>query len=251
MTGHLSASFSATLRVQPAGQPRLVRAARPGDRQRRRPARRDRHRPRRARREGPRRHGRGDRRGPPRADRRCRPRARRRRGRARLRPHLPAPSRRKDRDALRSRRSGRETTSRWPIRRASPGSRPRSPPTLARPGRSRRSRTRWRSSPTDPRCSASGDIGPEAALPVMEGKAALFKEFAGVDAWPICLATTDPDEIVAAVKAIAPGFGGINLEDISSPRCFEIERRLRERAVESPSSTTTSTGRRSSSSRPS
>jgi malate dehydrogenase (oxaloacetate-decarboxylating) len=62
----------------------------------------------------------------------------------------------------------------------------------------------------------------------MEGKAALFKEFAGVDAWPICLATTDPDEIVAAVKAIAPGFGGINLEDISSPRCFEIERRLRE-----------------------
>jgi len=72
-----------------------------------------------------------------------------------------------------------------------------------------------------------GDIGPEAALPVMEGKAALFKEFAGVDAWPICLATTDPDEIVAAVKAIAPGFGGINLEDISSPRCFEIERRLR------------------------
>ena len=73
-----------------------------------------------------------------------------------------------------------------------------------------------------------GNIGPEAALPVMEGKAALFKEFAGVDAWPICLATTDPDEIVAAVKAIAPGFGGINLEDISSPRCFEIERRLRE-----------------------
>jgi malate dehydrogenase (oxaloacetate-decarboxylating) len=73
-----------------------------------------------------------------------------------------------------------------------------------------------------------GDIGPDAALPVMEGKAALFKEFAGVDAWPICLATTDPDEIVAAVKAIAPGFGGINLEDISSPRCFEIERRLRD-----------------------
>ena len=62
----------------------------------------------------------------------------------------------------------------------------------------------------------------------MEGKAALFKEFGGVDAWPICLATTETDEIVAAVKAIAPGFGGINLEDISSPRCFEIERRLRE-----------------------
>jgi malate dehydrogenase (oxaloacetate-decarboxylating) len=71
-----------------------------------------------------------------------------------------------------------------------------------------------------------GDIGPEAALPVMEGKALLFKEFAAVDAWPICLATTDPDEIVAVCKAIAPGFGGINLEDISSPRCFEIESRL-------------------------
>jgi malate dehydrogenase (oxaloacetate-decarboxylating) len=73
-----------------------------------------------------------------------------------------------------------------------------------------------------------GDIGPEAALPVMEGKAALFKEFGGVDAWPICLATTDPDEIVAVVTAIAPVFGGINLEDISAPRCFEIEERLRD-----------------------
>jgi malate dehydrogenase (oxaloacetate-decarboxylating) len=73
-----------------------------------------------------------------------------------------------------------------------------------------------------------GDIGPEAAMPVMEGKAALFKEFAGVDAWPICLATKDTDAIVAAVTAIAPGFGGINLEDISSPRCFEIEARLRD-----------------------
>jgi malate dehydrogenase (oxaloacetate-decarboxylating) len=72
-----------------------------------------------------------------------------------------------------------------------------------------------------------GDIGPEAAMPVMEGKAVLFKEFGGVDAWPICLATKDVDEIVSAVKAIAPGFGGINLEDISAPRCFEIERRLR------------------------
>ena len=72
-----------------------------------------------------------------------------------------------------------------------------------------------------------GDIGPEAALPVMEGKAILFKEFGGVDAWPICLATKDVDEIVAAVSAIAPGFGGINLEDISAPRCFEIEDRLR------------------------
>jgi len=73
-----------------------------------------------------------------------------------------------------------------------------------------------------------GDIGPEAAMPVMEGKALLFKEFGGVDAWPICLATKDPDEIVAAVTALAPGFGGINLEDISAPRCFEIEARLRE-----------------------
>jgi malate dehydrogenase (oxaloacetate-decarboxylating) len=73
-----------------------------------------------------------------------------------------------------------------------------------------------------------GDIGPEAAMPVMEGKALLFKEFGGVDAWPICLNTKDPDAIVAAVQAIAPGFGGINLEDISAPRCFEIERRLRE-----------------------
>jgi malate dehydrogenase (oxaloacetate-decarboxylating) len=74
-----------------------------------------------------------------------------------------------------------------------------------------------------------GDIGPEAAMPVMEGKAVLFKEFGGVDAWPICLATTDVDEIVATVAAIAPGFGGINLEDISAPRCFEIESRLKER----------------------
>jgi malate dehydrogenase (oxaloacetate-decarboxylating) len=73
-----------------------------------------------------------------------------------------------------------------------------------------------------------GDIGPAAAMPVMEGKALLFKEFGGVDAWPICLDTKDPDAIVAAVTAIAPGFGGINLEDISAPRCFEIEERLRE-----------------------
>ncbi len=72
-----------------------------------------------------------------------------------------------------------------------------------------------------------GDIGPRAAMPVMEGKAMLFKEFAGVDAFPICLDTTDVDEIVAVVKAIAPGFGGINLEDISAPRCFEIEDRLK------------------------
>ena len=72
-----------------------------------------------------------------------------------------------------------------------------------------------------------GDIGPEAAMPVMEGKAMLFKEFAQVDAFPIALDTHDPDKIVEAVKLIAPGFGGINLEDISAPRCFEIEDRLR------------------------
>jgi malate dehydrogenase (oxaloacetate-decarboxylating) len=72
-----------------------------------------------------------------------------------------------------------------------------------------------------------GDIGPEAAMPVMEGKAMLFKEFAGVDAFPICLATKDPEEIVETVKRIAPAFGGINLEDISAPRCFEIEDRLK------------------------
>src|SRR3954451_5400916 len=73
-----------------------------------------------------------------------------------------------------------------------------------------------------------GNIGPGAALPVMEGKAALFKRFGDIDAWPICLATQDPDEIVRAVEMIAPGFGGINLEDIAAPRCFEVERRLRE-----------------------
>jgi malate dehydrogenase (oxaloacetate-decarboxylating) len=73
-----------------------------------------------------------------------------------------------------------------------------------------------------------GNIGPAAALPVMEGKAALFKRFAGIDAWPLCLDTQDPDEIVSIVKAVSPGFAGINLEDISAPRCFEIEARLRE-----------------------
>ncbi|MCR4869279.1 MAG: NADP-dependent malic enzyme [Lachnospiraceae bacterium] len=72
-----------------------------------------------------------------------------------------------------------------------------------------------------------GNIGPEAALPVMEGKCVLFKEFGNVNAFPIVLDTQDPDEIVATVKAIAPGFGGINLEDISAPRCFEIEERLK------------------------
>ena len=73
-----------------------------------------------------------------------------------------------------------------------------------------------------------GDIGPLAAMPVMEGKAILFKEFANVDAFPICLDTKDPEEIIETVKRIAPCFGGINLEDISAPRCFEIERRLKE-----------------------
>ncbi|MCN0177514.1 NAD(P)-dependent malic enzyme [Salinispora arenicola] len=73
-----------------------------------------------------------------------------------------------------------------------------------------------------------GNIGPRAALPVMEGKAVLFKQFGGVDAVPVCLDTQDVDEIVAAVRALAPSFGGINLEDISAPRCFEIERRLDE-----------------------
>src|SRR2546430_131396 len=78
-----------------------------------------------------------------------------------------------------------------------------------------------------------GDIGPSGAQPVMEGKALIFKEFAGVDAFPLCLATKDVDEIVAIVKAISPVFGGINLEDISAPRCFEIEERL-QRDLEIP-----------------
>src|SRR5438552_2489773 len=74
-----------------------------------------------------------------------------------------------------------------------------------------------------------GDIGPKGAIPVVEGKALLFKEFAGVDAFPLCLATKDVDEIVGIVRAVSPLFGGINLEDISAPRCFEIEDRLKER----------------------
>ena len=73
-----------------------------------------------------------------------------------------------------------------------------------------------------------GNIGPAAALPVMEGKAALFKQFAGVDAWPVCLDTQDSDQIVEIVRCLAPQYGGINLEDIAAPRCFEIERRLRD-----------------------
>jgi malate dehydrogenase (oxaloacetate-decarboxylating) len=73
-----------------------------------------------------------------------------------------------------------------------------------------------------------GNIGPAAALPVMEGKAVLFKVFAGVDAWPVCLATQDTDEIVRTVELLAPAYGGVNLEDIAAPRCFEVERRLRD-----------------------
>jgi malate dehydrogenase (oxaloacetate-decarboxylating) len=73
-----------------------------------------------------------------------------------------------------------------------------------------------------------GNVGPAAALPVMEGKCAIFKEFAGIDAYPICLATQDVDEIVQTIQNISPGFGGINLEDISAPRCFEIEKKLQE-----------------------
>lgn len=78
-----------------------------------------------------------------------------------------------------------------------------------------------------------GDIGPKAAMPVMEGKAALFKQFGGVDAIPVCLDTKDAEEIVETVKRIAPGFGGINLEDICSPKCFEVEQRL-ERDLDIP-----------------
>lgn len=76
-----------------------------------------------------------------------------------------------------------------------------------------------------------GNIGPHAAIPVMEGKAILFKEFAGIDAWPICVDTQDPEEIVETVRRIAPVFGGINLEDISAPRCFEIEQRLQDLGI--------------------
>ena len=85
-----------------------------------------------------------------------------------------------------------------------------------------------------------GNIGPTAALPVMEGKSALFKRFAGIDAWPLCLDTQDPDLIVEIVRAVSPGFAGINLEDISAPRCFEIERGCATSST-SRSSTTTST----------
>src|SRR6266545_4096922 len=77
--------------------------------------------------------------------------------------------------------------------------------------------------------SGLGDVGPLAALPVMEGKAMLFKEFAGIDAYPICVRTRNPDELFAVGEAIEPGFGGINLEDVAAPGCFQVERRLQER----------------------
>jgi malate dehydrogenase (oxaloacetate-decarboxylating) len=73
-----------------------------------------------------------------------------------------------------------------------------------------------------------GNIGPEASIPVMEGKAILFKKYADIDAWPLCLNVNSPDEIIATVKAIAPGFGGVNLEDIAAPACFEIENALQD-----------------------
>ena len=72
-----------------------------------------------------------------------------------------------------------------------------------------------------------GDIGPEAGMPVMEGKCVLFKEFGGVDAFPICLDTKDPEQVIEAVRLLAPTFGGVNLEDIAAPRCFEIEEKLK------------------------
>ncbi len=113
--------------------------------------------------------------------------------------------------------AGRGAGLRWP-----------SPRSRRTPGASRSSATPSPSSPTARRCSDSATSGPLAALPVMEGKAALFKRFADIDAFPICLDTTDIEEIIRTVKAISPVFAGINLEDISAPRCFEIEARLRE-----------------------
>ena len=163
------------------------------------------------------------RRRPPRPDRRERPRGRGRRGRARLRPHVPDAPRRQDRDAL----EGARQDARRPLDGLHAGRRPR-----LHGDRTRTATQAWNLTIKQNTVAVVsdgtavlglGDIGPEAAMPVMEGKALLFKEFGGVDAWPICLDTKDTDEIVAIVKAIAPGFGGINLEDISAPRCFEIE----------------------------
>ena len=86
-----------------------------------------------------------------------------------------------------------------------------------------------------------GDIGPEAGMPVMEGKCVLFKAFGGVDAIPLCVRSKDPDDVVRTVALLAGSFGGVNLEDIAAPRCFEIEERLKELCATSPSSMTTST----------
>ena len=124
-------------------------------------------------------------------------------------------------------RSRRATTSRWPTRRASRACRRRSTTTPRRAWNLTVKGNTVAVVTDGTAVLGLGDIGPEAAMPVMEGKALLFKEFAGVDAYPLCLATKDVDEIVAVVKAVSPTFGGINLEDISAPRCFEIERRLR------------------------
>ena len=133
----------------------------------------------------------------------------------------------------RSARPSRVRDARGPLAglhaRASPGSARRSPPTRRWPTHYTWGRNVVAVVTDGTAVLGLGDIGPLAALPVMEGKALLFKEFGGVDAVPICLDTTDVDEIVETVARLAPSFGGINLEDITAPRCFEIERRLQER----------------------
>ena len=121
----------------------------------------------------------------------------------------------------------RATTSRWPTRRASRASAWRSPRTRDKAFQYTIKRNTVAVVSDGTAVLGLGDIGPEAAMPVMEGKAMLFKEFAGVDAFPICLDTKDPDEIVDDRQGDRAGFGGINLEDISAPRCFEIEDRLK------------------------
>ena len=148
----------------------------------------------------------------------------------RRRPRLRPARRRQDGDRL----DGRARRPRRPLdglhARVSRGCARRSPPTRRWSTTTPGSRTPSRSSPTAPRCSASATSARAAAMPVMEGKAVLFKQFGGVDAVPICLDTTDVDEIVETVVRLAPSFGGINLEDISAPRCFEIEERLKDAA---------------------
>ncbi len=148
-------------------------------------------------------------------------------GRRHDRPHVPDAPRRARSSSTTSTRSGRATTSRWPTRPASPAS----ARAIAQDREKAFQYTIKRNTVAVVSDGSAvlglGDIGPEAAMPVMEGKCMLFKEFAGVDAFPLCLDTNDVDEIVATVKALAPTFGGINLEDISAPRCFEIEDRLK------------------------